>query len=280
MNHAGKLFHNALSASSQKIRLALAEKKLRWDSEEIDLRAGQQHSPAYRQLNPAGVVPTLVRDGETMVESSAILEYLDDVFPDQSLRPNDQAERARMRALIRRLDDIHHAANGFLTYAVLVRPSLLALDPTRLDAMIAAMPDARARASRREAQELGVESPMFPDAVKTQIALLDTMDGLLARTDHLAGDALSLADITALPYVARLDHMGWTATLMDGRPRVADWLARMRTRQAYAEAIDRWMPPAVVAQWLALGQAAWPAASHVLEFRPHGQNMTREPDKT
>lgn len=264
MSHAGKLFHNALSASSQKIRLALAEKQLRWDSEEIDLRVGQQHSPAYRQLNPAGVVPTLVHHGEALVESSAILEYLDEVFPDVSLRPADPVARLRMRALIRKLDGIHHAANGFLTYAILVRPSLRGLDPTRLDTMSAAMPDVTARVSRREALSMGLEAPAFPQAVKTQVVMLDTMNTLLMQADHLAGPSLSLADFTALPYVARLDHMGWTAALIDSRPRLADWFARMRARQAYRDAVERWMPAAVAEQWLASGQAAWPAANAAL----------------
>src|SRR5258708_40203294 len=121
MHHAGKLFHAELSASSQKIRLALAEKQLAWESEPIDLRKGQQHALAYRELNPNGVVPTLVHDGQVLIESSAILEYLDNALPARPPRPKDALARHRMPARTRKLVDTHDA-NGFLTYAVLVRP--------------------------------------------------------------------------------------------------------------------------------------------------------------
>jgi glutathione S-transferase len=267
MNHAGKLFHAAMSAASQKVRLVLAEKQLAWDSEEIDLRKGQQHSPDYRALNPNGVVPTLVWDGRALIESAAISEYLEDVFPEHPLRPQNPVHRHRMRVWMLRCEE-YHPANGFLTYSLLVRPALGAVDPARLERSLSSIPDALARGLRREAFIDGIKAPSFADCVKTQARLLDAMEEVLAKTSHLAGDEISLADLIILPYVARLEHMGWVPEILRPRPRAANWLERMMARKSYREGILRWMAPEITRHWRAWGLEAWPAAKAVLGQRP------------
>ena len=76
-----ELYHSPISTCSQKVRLVLAEKELPWTPREIHFTAREHLSEAYLQLNPNGVVPTLVHDGDPIVNSSVINEYLDDVFP-------------------------------------------------------------------------------------------------------------------------------------------------------------------------------------------------------
>lgn len=263
-----RLHHNLFSASSQKVRLALAEKRLEWDSVLVDLQAGGQHAPAYRALNPRGVVPTLVHDDAVLVESAAILEYLDDVFPEPSLRPRDPVQRQRMRAWVRRLDDVHHPANGMLHYALLGRPALLALPPERLEAMLRAMPHWRDRALRAAAARLGVEAPEFADAVRAQEEMLDAIDEALAGSHCLAGDDVTLADLTALPYVARLEQMGLAALIdASGRRRLIGWYARMKARASWHEAIGM-LPAAAIEHWQSLGRQAWPQIERHLRRPP------------
>jgi glutathione S-transferase len=93
------LYHFDRSTAAQKVRLALAEKELAWESRYVDPGLGkrEQHDPGYLALNPRGVVPTLLHDGKVIRESQVILEYLEDVFPAPPLRPAEPAERARMR---------------------------------------------------------------------------------------------------------------------------------------------------------------------------------------
>ncbi|HKU97577.1 MAG TPA: glutathione S-transferase family protein [Vineibacter sp.] len=263
-----RLHHNLFSASSQKVRLALAEKRLAWDSVTVDLQAGEQHTPAYRALNPRGVVPTLVHDGAVLIETAAILEYLDDVFPELALRPADPVERQHMRAWIRRLDDVHHPANGMMHYAILGRPALQAMAPDKLAAMLQAMPNRRDRALRADAARLGVDAPAFVDAVQTQEEMLEAMNAALARSAYLVGDAITLADLTALPYVARLEHMGLAPLIeLAERPALADWYARMKDRASWHDAIGV-VPAAVIEHWQALGRAAWPKIAVHLQRRP------------
>ena len=73
-------YHNINSVCAQKVRIALIEKGLDVKEHLLTLR-GDQFDPAYLKLNPNGVVPTLVHDGNTIIESSLILYYLDEAFP-------------------------------------------------------------------------------------------------------------------------------------------------------------------------------------------------------
>ena len=253
-----RLHHSIFSASSQKVRLALVEKGLVHDSVSVDLQAGEQHTPAYRALNPRGVVPTLIHGDAVLIESAAILEYLDDVFPEPALRPHDAVARQRMRAWVRRLDDVHHPANGMMHYALLGRPALQALSPERLEAMLQAMPNRRDRALRVAAVRLGIEAPEFADAVRTQEEMLDALDEDLAAHPFLSGNDVTHADIVALPYVARLDQMGLLALIVaSDRHHLAGWYDHMKMRPSWRETIGA-LPLGVVQRWQSLGRQAWP----------------------
>jgi glutathione S-transferase len=58
-----ELYHNDMSTCAQKVRFALAEKGVRWQSRHLDLRARDHQRPEYLRLNPNAVVPTIVHDG-------------------------------------------------------------------------------------------------------------------------------------------------------------------------------------------------------------------------
>ena len=65
-----------------------------------------QLSPEYLAINPNGVVPSLVHDGEVVIDSSCILEYLDEVFPDPAMSPATPVGRAQMRAWLRYFEEV------------------------------------------------------------------------------------------------------------------------------------------------------------------------------
>lgn len=86
------------SSAAYRVRLALAYKGLNWDHVSIDLRHDVQGSADYRALNPQGLVPLLVDDGQPFAQSLAIMEYLEERHPDPPLLPDDAIGRARVRA--------------------------------------------------------------------------------------------------------------------------------------------------------------------------------------
>ena len=82
MSDTLKLYHAISSPNSRRVRIFLAEKRLRPTLVAVDLGAGEQHSETYRAINPRRVVPALVlEDGTTIREVPAIMRYLDEAFP-------------------------------------------------------------------------------------------------------------------------------------------------------------------------------------------------------
>jgi maleylpyruvate isomerase len=88
------------SSSSYRVRLALAYKRARYEAVAVNLLAGEQRSEAHSARSPTGYVPCLEVDGRRFIESVAILELLDDLFPDPPLYPKDPYDRARVRAMV------------------------------------------------------------------------------------------------------------------------------------------------------------------------------------
>lgn len=90
------------SSSAYRVRIALNLKGLEYRQVPVHLvrDGGQQNSPAYRALNPLGLVPALVHDETVIVQSMAICEYLEETQGGMPLLPDDPAGRARVRALV------------------------------------------------------------------------------------------------------------------------------------------------------------------------------------
>ncbi len=88
----------AMSSASWRVRIALAIKGITYRLEAHDLAKGGQKSPAYLALNPQGLVPALEIDGLVLTQSLAIIEYLEEQFPQPTLIGRSPAERAQIRA--------------------------------------------------------------------------------------------------------------------------------------------------------------------------------------
>ncbi|WMJ67720.1 maleylacetoacetate isomerase [Stenotrophomonas sp. 24(2023)] len=102
------------SSAAYRVRIGLALKGLAWQARPVHLvrDGGEQHGAAYRALNPQQLVPTLEHEGQVLTQSLAILEYLDERFPQVPLLPADAAGRARVRALAQLVAcDIHPINN-------------------------------------------------------------------------------------------------------------------------------------------------------------------------
>lgn len=254
-----ELHHNFASTCSQKVRLVLAEKGLEYESHMVDLIAGEQHDPEYVKLNPNHVVPTLVHDGHVLIESTMINEYLDDAFPDPSMRPDDPVKRHTMRMWTKRIDDKVHPAAPVITFGIGTRPLMLQQGQDAIDAALAKMPNPESRARRKSVIDHGVKAPEMGQAVRAFVAMLDDMEVSLADGPWLAGDRLSLADACAMPYVLRMDHLAMTPFFIpDARPRVADWWARMQALPSYEAAVNAFVPEFVVEMFKKNGQEVWP----------------------
>ena len=93
------LFDYWRSSASYRVRIALNLKQLDYSIVGVDLLKGEHKNKVYLNLHPQGLVPAIKIDGEIFTQSLAIIEYLEDLFPDVALLPKDAKGRARVRAL-------------------------------------------------------------------------------------------------------------------------------------------------------------------------------------
>src|SRR5712691_2660653 len=99
------LYNAPQSTCSQRVRFVLNAKSLPFDEVKLNLLEGDQLKPEYLKLNPNGVVPTLDHDGQIVIDSTVITEYLDEVAPEKSFTPEHPVRRPRMRALMHFIDE-------------------------------------------------------------------------------------------------------------------------------------------------------------------------------
>lgn len=109
-----KLYTYFRSSAAYRVRIALNLKELPYEAIPVHLLkgGGEQLQPAYRELNPTGLVPTLDDDGVMLSQSLAIIDYLEETRVGPALLPTDAPGRARVRALAQAIAcDIHPLAN-------------------------------------------------------------------------------------------------------------------------------------------------------------------------
>lgn len=185
------LYHFPPSTCSQKVRTALAEKGVSFDSRVVNLLAGEQHAPDYVKLNPDHVVPTLVVDDEVLIESTLINEFIDDHFVGPSLRSDDHLQRYHAAAITRFVDmRIHGRVSGVPTHAILTRGLMSDRTPEQIAAYLAAIPDPAERTLRGSLLTYGVEAPEMRDALRSIAQFIVRLERRLEQQEWLSGGAV------------------------------------------------------------------------------------------
>jgi glutathione S-transferase len=226
------LYNAPQSTCSQRVRFVLNAKDLPFEEKRLDLLAGDQLKPEYLKLNPNGVVPTLDHDGTIVVDSSVIIEYLDEIAPQPSLSPTTAAGRARMRALMRFIDEMPAAAVRVPTFNLAFLPRFAAMNEQEFLAF------AESKPLRKEFM-LAMGRKGFP-AQEMSAALdrlrrsYERMDAAIAESEGpwLLGERISLADIAVMPAMVRMADLGFASGWQD-LPRVARWYDEIRAHPAF-----------------------------------------------
>ena len=202
-----KLYGHPLSSCTRKVLMALGEKGKSADFVLVDLFAGEHRDEAHRARHPFGVVPVLDDDGFVLFESRAILRYLDARLDGPSLTPKSTRERARMDQWLS-VDQSY------------VAPHTRALAIERIVKKHAGQPADEAAIAAAET------------ALGGALAILDRA---LASRGFLAGDSLSLADVSLAPYVASLPMIG-AERLLAGVANLGAWWERVQARPSWRRA--------------------------------------------
>jgi glutathione S-transferase len=227
------------SICTQKVLITLAEKRATFTTHDIDLFNGEQYRPAYLAINPKGVVPALVHDGKVITESTLICEYLDDTFPEPRLIPTAPYDRALMRKWSKAVDESLFEATRELSFSAMFRERMRGMSDAQREARFTNVGDPNKRARFMSTYELGVESPYVFQAIANYETAFRDMEKALSKDSGgwLAGDALSLADINMMPFVARLAYLQLLDVWTESRPLCRAWWARVQQMPSFRAAI-------------------------------------------
>ena len=194
------LFHAHHSTCSQKVRICLAEKGLEWTDRRLNLAANEHLEPGYLELNPNGVVPTLTHDGNVIIDSSVIIEYLEDRFPETPRLIPAEKEAARQVRFMDRTADLYfnEPVLELLFQHIGFRPK-------------------NAEAAERARRYVDVTYAYW--------------DKRLASQPWLCGEKFTMADCAAIPplFYAQI------AAPFAQHPNVAAYFARAQQRPSYAK---------------------------------------------
>jgi glutathione S-transferase len=226
-----ELYHAGHTTCSRKSRLCLKEKGLAYTSHFVNLRGFEQHTPQYVALNPNGVVPTLIDDGEVIIDSMLINEYVDEKFDGPRLRPTTPLGKARMRLWTKLASE--HGLTGVVPR---VWPAFKAstdkLSQTALEEAIARVP-MKERRDRWSKVAAGAFNTHDDDAgTEAARLIVDKMEAGLSEGPWLMGEQYTLADIDLVPFVDRYEGFYPAILNPDRTPKVTAWLTRIRTRPA------------------------------------------------
>lgn len=227
------LYNAAHSTCSQKVRICLAEKRLQFDDIKLDLGKDKDHlKPDYLKLNPNGVVPTLVDDGDVIIDSSVICEYLDEKYPAIRLVPENLVERAKMRAWMRFMEEVPTAAVRVPSFNMGFLPRYEGLSRGQFEAQQSDIRPIRKQFYRR----MGPGGFKKED-VEASLEQLDNtcrrMNDALAVGPWLLGAQYSLADIIVAPLIDRMSDLGFADIWDKKYQRVTAWYERMQVRPAF-----------------------------------------------
>jgi glutathione S-transferase len=227
------LYNAPQSTCSQRVRFVLNAKGLAFDEVKLDLLAGDQLKPEYLALNPNGVVPTLDHDGAVVIDSSVIIEYLDEIAPaPANFTPREPVKRAAMRALMRFIDEMPAAAVRVPTFNLAFLPRFAAMSEQEFLAF------AESKPLRKEFM-LAMGRKGFPE--KDMQAALGRLRRTYERMDAaieasggpwLMGREPTLADVAVMPAIVRMADLGQEDAWQD-LPRVARWFDAIRAHPAF-----------------------------------------------
>lgn len=236
-----RLYHYDRSTAAQRVRLLLEEKGLEWESVIVDTARGDvdQLPDNYHEMNPKGLVPVVEHNGRGIAESTIILEYLEDAFPDPAFRPVDPGDRAEMRLWMHRIGDGVHVASRTIGVCIVNRFIYLEQGDEKIRKYHDHMRDVVRRDNDRINIEAGLESPLLPDALATFRTLFTDMNDRLSGHDWLSGEAYSLADIALAVYLRRMESFRM-APLWREMTHLTNWYDRIAARPAWQRAVIDW----------------------------------------
>ena len=174
-----KLYDSKLAPNPRRVRMFMAEKGIECETAQVDIIQGENLSDDFLAINPRGVLPTLVLDDGTVLdESVAICRYLEEIQPQPPLMGTDPVSKAHIEARQR-----HMEFDGLMGAAEAFRNSF---------------PGFANRGLPGNAGAVDAVPELVERGKNTVQRFYERLDEALAQSEFVAGDAFTIADITAL----------------------------------------------------------------------------------
>jgi glutathione S-transferase len=235
------LIHFSGSSCSQKTRIFLNLKGIDWVSHHVDLSSGENHSDWFLGINPRGLVPILVDDGEVHIESNDIIQYLEEKFPEPKLIP--EGYKTLTSELLKEEDDLHldirNVSFRFL-FGKLARKR-----PSSIKKFEDYEGTIEGKGDSHKVKEVnfyndflkqGIPVDALKQSVTKFIKVYERFEQDLANQEFLLGEEVSVLDIAWFIYTHRLDLAGY-----DFKKRhraVYNWYLNLLGKEAFKKEIE------------------------------------------
>lgn len=201
-----KFYYNPVSGNARRVWVALLEKQIPFEPILVNLD-GDQLASDFTGVNPLQRIPVIVDNGVRVIESLAILDYLEAKYPTPSLMPSNPESVATVRMV-----------------------EMLAIN----ELQPAAMPLTRPLVG------LDVDNQKFDAAKERVISVIQFYESLLGDHSYFVGEDITLADIVAGTLVPSLPMFGFS---LDAYPRLKAWSERLAMRESWQQTTP---PPEVI----------------------------------
>lgn len=217
--------------------MTLIEKGLDWTSHHLDLKKKENISDEYFGIHPKGLVPTLIHNGVVHIESNEIIDYLDETYPQPSLRVADNTDV--MLEWLRLATSIHVPAVKPYVYATMIQKKVqkTAAEEKKYQEL-----QSNKELKDFHAKHAGGNAFGDEDVARAKGILEDCfskLDKALEGRPWVMGEQFTLADISWIPLHFVLFGCGYP---FEKYTNITRWAKAFEDRQSYKEGIIKWCP--------------------------------------
>lgn len=237
------LFHFHSSSCSQKTRIVLNLKNVHWTSHHVDISKSENLVERYLGINPRGLVPTLIVDGEVHIESNDIVSLLDARFPEPRLIP--EGREAEMAGFLRHEDDLHLDLRTISFRFTQPRGRAPKSEEALADYRAGGSGTVLGKTDPNKAVEIEFWERIARDGITDEAVRVsagrfrdsfEDLDRRLGDAPYIMGERLSMADIAWFIYVNRLIRCGYPMERL--HPRLFAWFGPLRARPEFAREVE------------------------------------------
>ena len=244
------LFHFSGSACSQKLRIFFNIKKINWNSHVINLIKQEQFSEWFLGINPRGLVPTLVHDGDVHIESNEIMAYLDDVYKDNKLFPIDLIDEINKDLAFE--DSLHHDLRR-LTFRYIIPHALGKKNPSTIDAKEQFEGTIQGKADENKSKEIlfwknhyqnGITDDEIIESANKFKNIYEDFDKTLKNQKYLKGNEFTVVDLAWYVSTKRLAMAGIP---IEKYKNVQKWFSNLDNDENFKKEIKIDIPIKIIA---------------------------------